>query len=120
MDFEIEFFPVGDASKAGDAIVARYGRNGQYSVTVIDGGTEDSGNAIVEHIKAVYGPTTVVDHVVSTHPDSDHASGLRTILREIPVSNLWIHGLWFHAAATRPLFADPRFAVESFQKKDQR
>jgi len=92
MDFEIEFLPVGDASKAGDAIVARYGANGQYTVTVIDGGTEDSGAKIVEHIKGVYGSNTVVDHAISTHPDTDHASGLRKILEALPVNNLWLHG----------------------------
>ncbi len=77
MDFEIEFHPVGDASKAGDATVVRYGFNGQYQVVVIDGGTEDSGAKLVEHIKSVYGPNTVIEHAICTHPDTDHASGLR-------------------------------------------
>jgi hypothetical protein len=44
MDFEIEFLPVGDASKAGDAIVVRYGSNGLYQVIVVDGGTDDAGD----------------------------------------------------------------------------
>ena len=56
MDFEIEFFPVGEASKAGDAIVVRYGSGGFYEVMVIDGGTEDSGIAIVKHVQQQYGP----------------------------------------------------------------
>jgi hypothetical protein len=55
MPFEMEFLLVGDASKAGDAIVARYGANGQYAVTVIDGGTQDSGDALVAHIKRAQG-----------------------------------------------------------------
>jgi len=44
MDFEIEFLPVGDASKAGDSIVVRYGSNGQYEIIIIDGGTDDAGD----------------------------------------------------------------------------
>lgn len=116
MDFEIEFFPVGDSSKAGDAIVTRYGANGQYEVTVIDGGTEDSGAALVEHIRGAYGPKTTVKHVVSTHPDSDHASGLRHVLKELPVENLWVHGLWGHAFAMAPLFAGA-WTVQGLTKK---
>jgi beta-lactamase superfamily II metal-dependent hydrolase len=112
MDFEIEFHPVGDASKAGDAIVVRYGHNGVYAVTVIDGGTEDSGASLVEHIKSVYGINTVVDHAICTHPDSDHASGLRKILEKLPVKNLWLHGVWHHAAEMVPFFEDTRWTQQ--------
>jgi beta-lactamase superfamily II metal-dependent hydrolase len=115
MDFEIEFLPVGDASKAGDAIVARYGANGQYAVTVIDGGTEDSGAKIVEHIKGVYGNNTVVDHVICTHPDTDHASGLRNVLEALPVNNLWLHGLWHHSAQILPFFEDKRWTQQGLE-----
>jgi beta-lactamase superfamily II metal-dependent hydrolase len=111
MDWEIEFHPVGDASKAGDAITVRYGTGGNYSVIVIDGGTDDSGNAIVEHIKTNYGPRTVISDAILSHPDSDHASGLRPIIDAFPVQRLWLHGLWHHAAAMLPLFADTRWTA---------
>ncbi len=61
MDFELEFLPVGDSSKAGDAILIRYGTNGQYQVIVIDGGTDESGDALVEHIERHYGAMTVIE-----------------------------------------------------------
>lgn len=109
MPFEIEFHPVGEGSKAGDAITLRYGFPGRYKVMVIDGGTEESGQKIVEHICAIYGPNTVISDMVSTHPDGDHCSGLRTIIRELPVERLWIHGLWFHAKEMLGLFADHRW-----------
>ncbi len=112
MDYEIEFHAVGDASRAGDAITVRYGSNGSYEVMVIDGGTEDSGAAIVEHIREHYGYSTVISHVVSSHPDSDHASGLREILRNFQVGTLWIHGLWDHAGELLPLFADKRWTAD--------
>lgn len=112
MPFEIEFHPVGEGSKAGDAITIRYGVPGQYKVMVIDGGTEDSGQAIVDHIRAVYGPDTVIADMISTHPDGDHCSGLRDVLRELPVERLWIHGLWYHAGAMLELFADRRWTEE--------
>lgn len=106
MDYEIEFHPVGDGTKAGDAILVRYIENGAYRVIVIDGGTTDCGKALVAHITKVYGPETVIAHAVSTHPDSDHASGLREVLKAFPVETLWIHGIWHHSAEMQPYFED--------------
>jgi beta-lactamase superfamily II metal-dependent hydrolase len=117
MDFEIEFLPVGDASKAGDAILIRYGQNGQYEVIVVDGGTDDSGAALVEHIKRYYGATTIVDHAICTHPDSDHACGLRSVLQQLPVRNLWLHGVWHHAAEMLPFFEDKRWTADGLASK---
>ena len=117
MNYEIEFHPVGDATKAGDAISVRYGHNGQYEVVVVDGGTSDSGQALVDHIQRYYGPSTVIAHVVSTHPDTDHASGLREILKTFRVENLWLHGIWHHASELRPYFADKRFSDQGLADK---
>jgi beta-lactamase superfamily II metal-dependent hydrolase len=117
MDYELEFHPVGDASKAGDAISLRYGHNGQHAVIVIDGGTSDSGEALVAHIKQHYGADTVIKHAISTHPDSDHASGLREVLKNFRVENLWLHGVWHHAAELRPYFADKRFTDQGLADK---
>ena len=109
MGYEIEFHPVGEGTKAGDAITIRYGQSGSYKVIVIDGGTQESGVAVVAHIRSAYGPHTVISHVISTHPDTDHCSGLREIIRELPVERLWIHGLWYHAEEMRELFSDKRW-----------
>ena len=73
--YEIDFLPVGNGDKSGDAIAIRYGTQGNYKVMVVDGGTKESGQALVEHIKKYY-KTDYVDYVVNTHPDQDHASGL--------------------------------------------
>lgn len=104
MDFEIDFQPVGDASRAGDAIVIRYGFPGDYRVMIVDGGTDSVGDDVVRLIKGTFGPYTVVSDVVSTHPDTDHSCGIRTIIRELPVERLWAHGLWHHATEMLDLF----------------
>jgi glyoxylase-like metal-dependent hydrolase (beta-lactamase superfamily II) len=109
MNCEIEFLPVGDASKAGDAIVIRYGDISSYQLMIVDGGNLDSGKLLVEHIRQQFGHKAVISHVVLTHSDADHASGLREVLREIPVENLWIHIPWFLAAEARHLFRDKRW-----------
>jgi beta-lactamase superfamily II metal-dependent hydrolase len=117
MDYEVEFLPVGDFTKAGDAIVVRYGTPGEYKVLVIDGGTSDSGDALVEHIKTNYGVGTIVDDVISTHPDSDHASGLRKVLELLPVHRLWVHGLWHHTSEITQYFAAKNWTPDGLEKR---
>lgn len=92
-NYEIDFLPVGNGDKSGDAIAVRYGTQGNYKVMVVDGGTKESGQALVEHIKKYY-QTDYVDYVVNTHPDQDHASGLTEVLENLKVGELWIHKPW--------------------------
>lgn len=112
LNFDVEFLPVGDGTKAGDAIVISYGANEPEALMVVDGGTEEAGNAMVEHIKKYFGKDVTISHVVNTHPDADHASGLRPILENFRVTNLWLHGLWYHAAEMIHLFKDKRWTVD--------
>lgn len=112
MNCEIEFLPVGESSQAGDAIVIRYGTDADYKLMVIDGGTKESGAATVEHVRRQFGTKSIISHVVVTHPDADHASGVRSILSELPVENLWLHVPWLHAAKALPYFADKRWTAD--------
>jgi len=98
MPYEIDFLPVGEG-RSGDAIAIRYAVNDGYEVMVVDGGTEQAGNDLVQHIRKYYG-TNHVHHVISTHPDNDHASGLRPVLESLIVDTLWVHVPWAHAELT--------------------
>jgi beta-lactamase superfamily II metal-dependent hydrolase len=94
MGYEIDFLPVGNGDRSGDAILLRYGnlyglRNDQV-VVVIDGGYNDNGKEIIDHLDRYYG-TDRVNLVVSTHPDADHINGLRTVVAELDVDELWLH-----------------------------
>jgi beta-lactamase superfamily II metal-dependent hydrolase len=109
MNCEIEFLPVGDGCKPGDAIVVRYGDANAYEIMVIDGGNLESGKAVVGHIKKYFGNHAVVTHAVVTHSDADHASGMREVIAGLPVKNLWLHKPWESAAASRPYFLDKRW-----------
>ncbi len=115
MNCEIEFLPVGDASRPGDAIVVRYGDTSSYELMIVDGGNLDSGKELVAHIRRHFGNNAVISHVVLTHADADHASGLRVVLAELPVVNLWMHAPWAFAAAARPYFSDKRWTAEGLQ-----
>jgi glyoxylase-like metal-dependent hydrolase (beta-lactamase superfamily II) len=101
---EIEFLAVGEGAKAGDAIIVRYGEPNAYNLILIDGGTSDTGEKIVAHLKAEFGEHVSLAHVLLTHSDADHASGLRTVLKEIPVKNVWLHLPWLLSKEAIHLF----------------
>jgi beta-lactamase superfamily II metal-dependent hydrolase len=110
MAYQVDFFPVGDGCKSGDAIAMRFGNFAdprQTYVVVIDGGFQSSGEALVEHIRREY-KTTYVDLVVSTHPDNDHSSGLAPVLEELQVATLWMHKPWEHTYDMARMFHDGR------------
>ena len=104
--FEIDFLSVGE-NQSGDAITLRYERDGSTFVHVVDGGFKDDGPHIMAHLRKYYGGTRV-SHVVLTHPDSDHAGGLRTVLEECMVAHgggLWMLRPWLYAAELLGHFA---------------
>lgn len=116
MGYEIDFLPVGNGNSSGDAIAIRYGEPENYTVMVVDGGSKESGKALVEHIKKYYG-TTYVDYVVNTHPDQDHASGLSVVLEELEIGELWLHRPWNHTKEIIDHFHDGRITEESLARR---
>lgn len=105
MQYEIDYIPVGTGEKGGDAIAIRYGdfnNPSTQTVIVIDGGTKDSGTAIVEHIKTHFN-TTHVDVVIASHLHSDHISGLTEVLKNLTVGKLVVHCPWDHTHAIKKM-----------------
>lgn len=91
--YEVDFLPVDSGEKNGDAITARIREDGVDIIYVIDGGTKESGEKIVEHINKYY-ETNHVDYVINTHPDNDHVSGLSVVLDKMDVGEIWMHQPW--------------------------
>lgn len=114
--YEVDFLPVGNGDKSGDAIVLRYGEPGSYKVMVVDGGTKESGQKIVDHIKEHYSASHV-DYLVNTHPDADHASGLEVVLEQLSVGEVWVHRPWEYAEEIRHWFKDGRITDESLASR---
>lgn len=110
MAFEIDFLAVGEGEKSGDAIAVRWGNlsgpRAEQKVMVIDGGTLGAGKNLVNHIRNVYG-TTRIDAAVCTHPDIDHACGLRVVLEDLDFGFLIMHRPWDHANEICELFKNP-------------
>jgi beta-lactamase superfamily II metal-dependent hydrolase len=116
MNHDLEFLPVGNGEKSGDAIVIRWQDSTGYKVGVIDGGTLASGEAIVEHIKEHYGDVEV-EFALNTHPDCDHCSGLSVVLDNLKVKTLWMHLPWDYSSDLIEFIEDDRVSDESLEKR---
>lgn len=94
MGYEIDFLPVGEGSKSGDAILLRFGDltgpRHQQVVVLIDGGFQDTADAVIAHLRRYYA-TTTIDLIVSTHADADHINGLPRVVQTLDVRELWMH-----------------------------
>lgn len=120
MEYEIDFLPVGDNERGGDAIVLQFGNlsglRNEKVVMVIDGGNKETGELLVQHVLRYY-KTDSVDFVVSTHPDADHSSGLSVVLEKLKVSTLLMHRPWEHADEIKDLFKNENLTVKGLEKK---
>ena len=98
MAFEIDFLPVGTNASSGDAIAIRYGNTllGR-TIHVVDGGYADTAPGLIEHVRDVYGSSTV-HNLILTHADGDHAAGLAEVMRTLDVGTLWMNRPWLYAA----------------------
>lgn len=117
---EIDYLPVGDGTRSGDAIAFRFGiyENGKWksqTVFTIDGGNKNSGERLVKHITEVY-KTDKVDRAILTHPDGDHASGMQVVLENLKVGKVWMHRPWNYWPDLKDSICDGRITRESFGK----
>lgn len=120
MGYEVDYLPVGDGEKSGDAIAVRWGylggRRADQCVIVIDGGTKESGDALVEHIQHYY-RTDQVDFAICTHCDADHSSGLSVVVDQLRVGKLLMHEPWRHAEEILKLVTDRRVTERSLARR---
>ena len=93
--YEVDFLPVGEGS--GDAIVIRYGNDDGYYLHVVDGGRTETAETIINHINKFY-PGYHINHMVLSHADDDHATGLVGVMEKFEVKNLWMNRPWLYAA----------------------
>lgn len=95
--YEIDFLDV-ECKKSGDAIAIRYQLGNETLIHVVDGGFQATGSKVVEHIRKHYDNHSFIDHVVVSHSDQDHAGGLRTVLEECHIGQLWMLRPWLYAS----------------------
>ncbi|WP_342609138.1 competence protein ComEC [Vibrio tritonius] len=94
--FEIDFLDI-ESNKSGDAVPMRYSINGNQRIHITDGGFQATGDKLVTHINTYYDNPSYIDSVLVTHPDGDHAGGLRKLFEEYEIGELWMIRPWLYA-----------------------
>ena len=98
--YEIDFLQVHSA-RSGDAIALRYQIGSNWYVHLVDGGYESTAPVVADHIRTRYG-TNLINNIVVTHGDQDHAEGLAPILESFRVERLWMLRPWMYAGLLLP------------------
>ena len=118
MAHEIDFIGTDKVSKDYDAIAFRFKSNGRFVNCVFDGGTLEACEALETHLKAYYInlENPKLDYVFCSHSDTDHSSGLRTILENFKVKNLVMNRPWEYLDDLYKKVSDGRITRESLEK----
>lgn len=95
----IDFFDVGQA----DSILIR----NQDKTMLIDAGTNEMGNVVVEHLKE-YG-ISKIDYLIGTHPHEDHIGGLDDVINNFDIGQVYIPQI----TTTTKTFEDVLNAIEN-------
>jgi beta-lactamase superfamily II metal-dependent hydrolase len=122
MNYEIDFIGIPEETGDADAICFRYYDNklGRYRVFVYDGGTENYGEALKEHLNTYYFSgerNPVIDAVICSHPDQDHASGLSVILENFTVKRLYMNRPWLYIDEIFEYVDDERITKQSLEQR---
>lgn len=100
MPYEIDFIGINEDSKDATAIAMRWEKpGGGYTVGIVDGGFQAHGEALANLLETYYFPNgekEVIDFVICSHPHDDHIQGLKTILENFTVRNLYMNRPWRH------------------------
>jgi beta-lactamase superfamily II metal-dependent hydrolase len=119
MKYEIDVIGVDEDTTDADAICFRYysEKHGRFLTFVYDGGTQEYGNALSEHLKKYYFPDGIgcIDCIICSHPDQDHASGLSVILREFDFNCLIMNRPWLYVDKILKLIDDGRMTKDSLE-----
>lgn len=122
MAYEIDFIGVRKdlAKKDADAIAIRWKENDDYKVVVYDGGLQAHGEALVRHLNEYYfnnSSKKVIDAVILSHGDQDHAIGLKSILENFEVKKLYMNIPWLYKEELYPRIKDKRITRESLEAR---
>jgi beta-lactamase superfamily II metal-dependent hydrolase len=95
MPISVDLLPVGNSN--GDAIVIKYGQGDTFYLQLVDGGYEQVGEKMIEHIEKNYGKDVIIADMVVSHADNDHAKGLIPVFKHFRVASLWMNRPWLYA-----------------------
>lgn len=132
MAYEIDFIGV-DKEKCkqdADAICLRWKTYSygcfKYKIGVVDGGFEIHGEAMTNHINEFYfddpygvkaSTSKTIDFMVVTHPDQDHAIGLKKILENFNVEKIYMNRPWLYISELFDKVNDGRITRDSLSER---
>ena len=118
MLYEVDFMPVGEGERSGNAICIRYSldQGTSWNIGVIDGGTLESGEKLCEHIIKYYN-SEKIDFLVNSHPDQDHSSGLTYVLENMKVKKVIMNCPWEYGSFIFECVNDGRVTKESLKNR---
>ena len=109
MDYQIIYLPVGEKSSSGESILIRYGdlhsTREEQVVVLIDGGYASTGELVEDYCSNLF-DTNHINHVILTHPDRDHASGLKYVIENMKVDNLYFNPPWDYAEKVKNIVVE--------------
>lgn len=121
MGYEIEFIGINEDVSDADAICMRWSDiSNNYIVGVYDGGFIIHGEALNEHINSFYfrnKKEKIIDFVICSHSDQDHASGLTEILENYEVKALYMNRPWLYITDIFDKVNDGRITKESLERR---
>ena len=120
MAYEVDFVGTSKVEKDYDAIAFRYWSPSvnRWIVCVFDGGTSEAGEALSQHIDTYYlkDVPKEIDMVFCSHPDLDHASGLKNIMQNYSVRCLVMNRPWLYIDELYEKVKDGRITKESLER----
>lgn len=122
MNYELEFVGINEDSCDADAICMRFfdTEQNRYIVGVYDGGIQKYGDALVAHLKKYYFADTenpIIDFVICSHSDQDHASGLAVLFDNFSISALIINRPWLYIDDIWDSVSDGRITKSSLETR---
>ncbi len=120
MNFEIDFIGIDEDTKDASASCLRFfsSKHDRYIVGIYDGGYKAHGEALVDLLNKYYfqdDSDPVIDFVICSHSDSDHASGLIEIFDKFKVNHLIVNRPWVYAEELYKHIDDGRKTVNSLK-----
>jgi len=119
MAYEIDAVGSTATEKDYDAWCFRYVYEGHSHICVYDGGTAEVGDDLSKHLRKYYtnGTNDGVEMAICSHPDTDHSSGLRSILENFNVKYLVMNRPWLYIDELHKKLLDDSITKEKLEKK---
>ena len=130
MAYEIDFIGMGEEVKKDASAICMRWRvcdsvgNESYKIAVYDGGFDEHGKKMVQHMNEYYFDDPdgkkkvadkIIDLVVVSHPDQDHTIGLKHILENFKVKKLVMNRPWLYVDELWDKVNDGRITKRSFE-----